>query len=546
MYLRDQEDDLKGYKDSIISQFEEILKGNSELKGYMLNGRVKKPTSLKEKIVRKINFFEDSNGDHCIFIDKLLDDIIGIRILCLLNEDEKKIYEFLKTYFTKALHIDSVEHLVNEEPPTMPYLAYAFEEQPVLQKNGKGIYKLKLKYIPNQDKFINVELQIKSLTHMFWGELEHMLFYKNYKYNLDHEFYSKMMLSVNSMLENLDSQLKDLKGHMSKNDKIKDTQNMVTKILYNGLHDKIKHIHDTELDLREIYTLISQLFFSECQDYQESLKIAQELFFKISQVQFTLPEFQFSELEDIEDLGDDLNSYIEEHTKIEFFNEETFVIFEEFAHKLDALSKGNDIFWCCMLAIHIKLSNKPEDGNDDLFNAYRLSLYKITLDFIKGYMSKYMDDIDLDRDEEKERNTLIFINNCILDSLKQSFCTYKKIDFFLEDIHQENIIRIIREFIEFYQGSFEGISLITEQEEKDQVKKVITSILKLQIQYYLTKKINKKNIEDLKENLEGIKHLDWDSSINTQNLDEILEGNTIITNQEELLNKIYFIAEEAK
>ncbi|MDA1869463.1 RelA/SpoT domain-containing protein [Bacillus cereus] len=543
-YLAEKEDEFKKYQGQITSELEKILKKNSEIKDYMLNGRVKKPDSLKEKVIRKIKFYEDSEGHANIFIDKLLDDVIGIRILCLLNEDEKKIHDSLQGYFKDPLMINDQEHLVNDSQSlSFPYLAYFFEEQPVPQKNGKGIYKLKLKYIPEEGKFINIELQIKSLTHMFWGELDHMLFYKNYKYNLENELYAKMMFSVNGMLENLDTQLKDLKTHMSQSDKIKDTQNMLTKILYNSLHDDIKNIHDVELDLREVYTLLSQLFFVRCAEYPDYLVTSQKILLGLQQVEFSLPEFQFNNLEALNILETELTSYIKQSGKIDLFDPQASKILKDLSTELDTLSRGNDIFWCCLLAIHFKLSEKNREESN-LLNNYKLSLIEITAGFIEGYMNKYIDDIDLDTEEHLE--TLTFINNSILHSLVDCFSNHKKMDFFIEDVHKKHITQIVRDFIEFYQESFEDLCTITSTSERDQIQQAITYILKIQMQYHLNKKIDKSDIRELKSIVDNLESVDWDSKINTQKLEEILNDNIIIVSLEDLQKQIYFLQEEAE
>ncbi|PFK70656.1 hypothetical protein COJ13_16205 [Bacillus cereus] len=573
-YLKTKEDELKIFQGQIISSLEKILKENSEIKNYMLNGRVKKPDSLKEKIIRKINFLEDSGGDEKVFIDELLDDIIGVRILCLLNEDEDKIYNILKDYFTEELTVAGKTHLVksNSNPPT-PYLAYLYEEQPVPQKNGKGIYKLKLRFIPEEGNFLNIELQIKSLTHMFWGELDHMLFYKNYKYVLDNDLYSKMMSSVNGMLESLDNQLKDLKSHMSKNDKIKETKNMLTKTLYNSIHDDIKEIHKVELDLREVYTLLSQLFFSGCDEYQDALKISQKMFLKLQQVKFSVSQFQLNTLPPVDDFASDLISFVEkeqaeqlaklilkeeerkakekdededededEEIKIlNYFDEQTLNILEGLVKNLESLSKGHDIFWCCLFAIHMQISENDIEDFTALDN-YKLSLFKISFDFIDGYIRKYIESFRLDT--EKDRNTIIFINNCILEGLLECFYNHQKMNFFLENSHQEKIIDIVSYFIELNEDSFPTICQITDSDQLSKIRRVINSILKVQIRYYLDNKLHIEHLKELKENINLLDRIDWNPGIDTDNLDDIINGKNSITSLEKLQDKIYFGQEE--
>lgn len=531
---------LKEEQHAVISEIEKILKKDAELKNYMLNGRVKKPESLKEKIIRKADFFKAAQGDAVKFIDQILDDIIGIRIICLLNDDEDQTYQILKSHFSKEHVFTGGKYFIadTEEDPTYPYLAYSYEDQPVQQRNGKDIYKLKLKYITGEDTFTNIELQIKSLTHMFWGELEHMLFYKNYKFNLDNDFHSKLMGSIDTILETLNAQLKDLKGHLSKNDKLKETKNMVTKILYNKFHESIKKIHDTELDLREVYGLISQLYFYECSNYQESLQITQKILSKVTEIQFSDSEFDFSTTTDTEGSIEDFKIILDNYIKEGKLNQDTPAIFEELAKNIEIFSKETDIFWCCLLVIHTKLSIDREHQGD-LPSHYQNSLVQLTYMLLKTYMGKYINDIEIEDSDETPLN-LSFINNCILKSLIECFHSHKKMDFFLEDIHQENIINIIRKFLESFDVNEPILSYGATPNELEKISSTMVFILKLQVQYYLNRKVDLQIINEIKNNVTTLADVDFDFNIDSQQLALISEGKTKITDLKHLQHKIYF------
>lgn len=62
----------------------------SEAKNKSVVSRVKKSESLKEKIIRKP--LKETTGKEYI---ENLDDIIGVRILCLLNSEESVIFQEL-------------------------------------------------------------------------------------------------------------------------------------------------------------------------------------------------------------------------------------------------------------------------------------------------------------------------------------------------------------------------------------------------------------------------------------------------------------------
>ncbi|MBK4742080.1 hypothetical protein [Bacillus cereus] len=537
---------LKEDKENITSKIESILKKDETLKNYMLNGRVKKQDSLKEKIIRKPKIYEDSKGNAETFIDTVLDDIIGIRIICLLNDDEDKVYKVLQSYFSKKVPLgpDDAEYLVADSEDTeYPYLAYSYEKQPVPQKNGKGIYKLKLKYFKDKHEYTNIELQIKSLTHMFWGELEHMLFYKNYRYTLDNEFYSKMMFSINSILEALDIQLKDIQSHLSKNDKIKDTKDMMTKILYNCLHDEIKKLYDTELDLREVYTLISQLYFYKHSNYNDALTCSKDLFEAIANMEIQGDLFNFSQIDIIDNLKPDIKEYIKLLEDQSFFNDDTVDILNELAVNIQKLTKGNDIFWGCLISIYIHLLNKEDVS---LADNYKLAILDMTYNLMNSFSRKYTTEFELIDLPEN----MVLLNNILLESLNKCFINYNKLDFFIETGHQDSISNIFSQFISAHIDELEEVNLTDTGElsttERTIIIDIISKVIEIQINYQLYGNLNFEELQQLIDILpkETTIELSWIPRIHTQNLERITEKKIEINNLSEFQSYIYMEEEQ--
>lgn len=155
-----------------------FLKSNQKLSKRVFEGiesRVKSQSSFEEKIRRKgyiSSWAPAVSGADNIHVQSLisnsLPDLIGFRISCFFFEDEKNVYEELKNYF-------------NNGSPTRISLEFAGKDT---QANGHSIYKLKGTYDGEEsEENINFELQIKSIFHNLWGEVEHKTIYKNINFD---------------------------------------------------------------------------------------------------------------------------------------------------------------------------------------------------------------------------------------------------------------------------------------------------------------------------------------------------------------------------
>lgn len=156
--------------------------------------RIKGYDSFSEKIYRKgyvqswrITDDRDSNKE---LIKKQLPDLIGFRITCFFLDAEPSIYHLLKEY----CHLGKFDGITID-----------FNEN-CLQKNGHTIYKITGKY-NNEYCF---ELQIKSIMHNIWGEVDHKTIYKSRDFDPNIETKRSISEELFNILKASDRQLQVL------------------------------------------------------------------------------------------------------------------------------------------------------------------------------------------------------------------------------------------------------------------------------------------------------------------------------------------------
>lgn len=134
---------------------------------YSIESRIKGITTFEEKLFRNKYIYnwpvsDDLKGNQEL-IKHELTDLIGLRINCHFADYEKNIYDFFLNTSDSQLKNGFV---------------FNFEENKK-QKNGHIIYKFSGIY---KDEY-HFEVQIKSLIHNVWGEVEHKTVYKNPTYD---------------------------------------------------------------------------------------------------------------------------------------------------------------------------------------------------------------------------------------------------------------------------------------------------------------------------------------------------------------------------
>lgn len=169
--------DEKSFKDSLgiirlkieseIKQFIEWLKDQltSEQRIFdNIESRIKSTKSFTEKInrneyIKSWDITTDKTQNQEVICTNL-PDLIGYRINCFFIKDESIIYDYLKEYYASSKFSDKVSLNFGENTK---------------QQNGHSIYKLTGLY----DNRYNFEIQVKSLFHNVWGEVEHKTIYKS-------------------------------------------------------------------------------------------------------------------------------------------------------------------------------------------------------------------------------------------------------------------------------------------------------------------------------------------------------------------------------
>ena len=160
--------------------------------------RVKGRDSLKEKILRQGYYKKYNDPIRLIY---QLSDLIGVRIECRFEQDERAIYKMLKKHFNVR---NEDGYYYNEMNPNVKLSLDG--RQPQKQKNGFKIFRID-GLVTDTDTDLPFELQIKSLVNSFWGEIEHKIIYKNYNFLLVDDLLIEMMHSIKNNLALLDKQL---------------------------------------------------------------------------------------------------------------------------------------------------------------------------------------------------------------------------------------------------------------------------------------------------------------------------------------------------
>ena len=215
-----------------------------------VSSRIKSPKSLKEKILRQDFYLKYRTPENLI---RNLSDLIGVRLECRFIEDEQDVYEKILEFFNQE--DEELEgYFYNRRNQDL--LLNLKTKQPQTQKNGFYIYKIDGMY-RFSDIDINFELQVKSMVNVFWGEVEHKILYKNYRYLLSEDLFKDLM---NNLMENLimiDRQLMTLNDHLTQTDLASKQENrnqiekLLSKIIYEIYSEQTKEEFGFVIDYRE-------------------------------------------------------------------------------------------------------------------------------------------------------------------------------------------------------------------------------------------------------------------------------------------------------
>lgn len=219
--LEKQRNDIESELDNFVKRLSNEPNYNKKIKEKVVS-RIKTSDSLCEKLKRKNYFSEEivnsSPSEALNLLKSKIRDLIGFRINCYFKEDEKVIFNELKSYLINygfKVHID-------QDP----------------QKNGHPIFKM---HCSKEELDFNFEIQVKSLLHDVWGEVEHKIIYKARDYDSRLAFKKQLIESLWKILEGTDEQL--IKVFESKGDEQKIKKELFYMITSKGKSNEILAQH---------------------------------------------------------------------------------------------------------------------------------------------------------------------------------------------------------------------------------------------------------------------------------------------------------------
>ncbi len=209
MYFEKNHKSYEYAEKKILETYSELYPSqNSEV--IHLHTRIKNKDSLKEKLIRNHFYLDYKTPEEAILN---LHDLIGITIECRFIRNETEMYQTLFTHFEKQ---GNSEYAICKEDPAL--FLNLTQPQPQLQRNGFTIYRLD-GYYQYEDERINYELQIKSLVHNFWSNIEHEVVYKNPDFVMYDLFNKEMLGAIRDNLDVVDRQLEIMYNEISNQSK---------------------------------------------------------------------------------------------------------------------------------------------------------------------------------------------------------------------------------------------------------------------------------------------------------------------------------------
>lgn len=173
-----------------------------------VNGRVKRISSILDKAQKKRISMED--------MEKQIEDIAGVRIICQFAEDIDKVVEMI--------HGRNDMEVKKEKD----YIHHAKE-------SGYRSYHIIVYYTVqtiNGPKRLNVEIQIRTLAMNFWATIEHSLQYK-YKGNMPPYIRQKLLKAAEAIVV-LDHEMSLVREEiMDAQDSFSQKSNIIADILNN-------------------------------------------------------------------------------------------------------------------------------------------------------------------------------------------------------------------------------------------------------------------------------------------------------------------------
>lgn len=209
---------------------DEIVKLTDEMSFLLdsISSRIKSDESFREKIPRNDYIskwkIQDSfsSDDYKRVIRENLDDLIGFRINYYFEGKEKKVYDHVLSFLKKH-----TERIVDDgiDPKT---------QEPKKQKNGLSIYKIVCQFKASTGLVYKFELQLKSLIHTLWGEVDHEITYKAKLYDYDYKSKQELLNCIFNSLKSANNQLNEIANYSYTE------ENFINSLFFLYTHDQIQ------------------------------------------------------------------------------------------------------------------------------------------------------------------------------------------------------------------------------------------------------------------------------------------------------------------
>ena len=219
-----------------------------------VSGRLKKPASILDKAGRKHIAPEN--------IEKEIEDIAGIRILCQFVEDIQKVVDMVRVR-TDMTIVQEKDYVTNMKP------------------SGYRSYHIIIKYPLSTalgPKEIFAEIQIRTNAMNFWATAEHSLRYK-YSGNIPEDIQERLTNCAGAAF-NLDQEMSTIRGEITNAQRLNEIRSsMTSNILENiqKLHFVAK-LDDMDSINREFVDVWNSRDIDKLRAFNEKLNVLIEVY----------------------------------------------------------------------------------------------------------------------------------------------------------------------------------------------------------------------------------------------------------------------------
>jgi len=159
---------LDGAKSSFISLVNSLIRSSTDLALSKIEGRVKERDECIKKFNEKYRAGLETNVQEYRILDHIT-DLIGVRVVCLYEDDIEKIKELLSDHFEVVDITDKIAQIENTEN-SFGYKGLHLDLK--LNEKRKGL--------PEYSQFVDLgfEVQVRTIIQDSWSVLDHKIKYK--------------------------------------------------------------------------------------------------------------------------------------------------------------------------------------------------------------------------------------------------------------------------------------------------------------------------------------------------------------------------------